>query len=283
MLYEGYRAGFDNAFHVHYETRLTFPSHIHRSYELVVVLDGEMTATINSVQYPLHRGDALIIFPHQSHSYRSTAPNRVLVFIFSPGCVPSFHHMVAQSVPVHPVYSLNGAIMMRVCDDVHQDSYRAFEKEVLDPMMSKGVLYSLLAPCLQQCTMVHRSASTEGNLLEQILLLIDSTPLERLSLNSIASELGYEYTYISKFFKQGIGMSFTNYVNQYRIHCACQILRDQDCKMLDVSMRVGYNNLRSFNHNFKKIVGITPHQYLMGEEPRWEFPWEIVIPDREGR
>lgn len=99
------------------------------------------------------------------------------------------------------------------------------------------------------------------------------------TLQVIAEKLQYEYSYISKYFKQMVGISFTNYVNQYRISIACQLLQDEKCKMIDVAMRVGYNNLRSFNGNFKRITGITPLQFIEGMKPNWAPLGPVIVPE----
>ena len=136
-------------------------------------------------------------------------------------------------------------------------------------MMSKGILYMLLSSFMRQCTLIRRSTGYEETLLERILLLVDATPISQLSLSAIAEKLEYDYVYLSRYFRQTMNMTFTTYVNQYRIHTACQILRNEKCKIIDVALRVGYHNLRSFNGNFKKICGITPHQYIAGAESQW--------------
>lgn len=52
-----------------------------------------------------------------------------------------------------------------------------------------------------------------------------------------------------------------NYVNQYRINNACYILNNSNCSILQCALDSGYTSLRSFNRNFKSIIGITPNEY----------------------
>ena len=132
---------------------------------------------------------------------------------------------------------------------------------------------------MKQCELEPRTTSANTTLLERILIIIDSMPIDQISLQSVAEQLNYEYSYISKCFRQSVGITFTNYVNQYRIHVACQMLQDSKYKVVDVAMRVGYKNLRSFNGNFKKITGITPLQYIEGIPPMWASVGPIVVPD----
>ena len=88
MLYEGYRSGLDNAFHVHLIDNFSFPPHMHRSYELLIVLEGKMSVNVNGIVYDVYPGGALIVFPYRSHSYSSTPKSKALLLIFSAGVVP---------------------------------------------------------------------------------------------------------------------------------------------------------------------------------------------------
>ena len=236
MLYEGFRSGFDNAFHVHFENNFNFPSHIHRNYELIVMLDGELIITVNDIEYTIRTNEALIVFPYQRHSYRSKGEHRTLVFIFSSGVVPFFHRQVEQLCPICPIFSLQHNSVMRMIETVNRSNYKAFEEEALDLYMRKGLLYAILSSFIGQCELEHRTTSANTTLLERILILIDSMPIDQISLQLVAEQLNYEYSYISKCFRQSVGITFTNYVNQYRIHVACQMLQDGNCKVIDVAM-----------------------------------------------
>lgn len=278
VLFEGFRSGFDNSFHIHYENFFNFPDHIHRSYELVVMLEGEITVTVGSRLYTLTSGQGLIIFPHQRHAYSASQPHKTLVFIFSPGRVPAFHRRVEKQIPRSPIFSLQDALIIDILRSVTRESFLAFRDRVQAPMMIKGLLYMLLSPFLDQCELVDRSTNADTNLIEEILLTIEEAPIDQLSLQSIADQIGYNYAYLSKYFCQNMGITFTNYVNYYRIHSACQILREERCKIMDVALQVGYSNLRSFNGNFKKVTGITPQEFINGVEPQWMSTGPIVTP-----
>ena len=56
-------------------------------------------------------------------------------------------------------------------------------------------------------------------------------------------------------------MSFTEYLNHYRITQATQLLKNTEEKVTNIAFQVGYENLRTFNRNFQKIVGMRPNIY----------------------
>ena len=49
----------------------SFPLHMHRCYEMVLLLNGEMTIQMDKQAYCLHAGDLMLIKPHRIHSYHT--------------------------------------------------------------------------------------------------------------------------------------------------------------------------------------------------------------------
>lgn len=51
------------------------------------------------------------------------------------------------------------------------------------------------------------------------------------------------------------------YLSQYRMHVAMQLLRDCRVKIYEVAEQVGYRDIAYFSSMFRKIVGVTPSEY----------------------
>ena len=79
--------------------------------------------------------------------------------------------------------------------------------------------------------------------------------------DDLAHELGYEYTYMSRYFKRCVGISYNDYVNEYRTGRVCYFLTCSDKTVLEISDECGFNSLRSLNRNFKERLGMTPTEY----------------------
>ena len=59
---------------------LTFPVHIHMDLEIFLVEEGEILVTVGNISRLLTKGDLVIVFPNQIHSYY-TDPNLSLIHI----------------------------------------------------------------------------------------------------------------------------------------------------------------------------------------------------------
>ncbi|MBQ8689860.1 MAG: helix-turn-helix transcriptional regulator [Clostridia bacterium] len=73
--------------------------------------------------------------------------------------------------------------------------------------------------------------------------------------------IGYNSSYLSRYFKEFTNMTFVSCVNRYRISRACYMLKNSDKTVLECAYECGYKSLRSFNRNFMLYVGVTPTDY----------------------
>lgn len=85
-----------------------------------------------------------------------------------------------------------------------------------------------------------------------------------LHISDIAIHLGNNRTYVSNCINQELGLSFSDYINQYRIGYAQSKMTDSRValSMMEISEQSGFANEVSFYRNFKKITGTTPNRWL---------------------
>jgi two-component system, response regulator YesN len=81
-----------------------------------------------------------------------------------------------------------------------------------------------------------------------------------ISLESVAKETYVSNTYLSSLFKQELGINFLDYLHQFRVEKAKELLK-QNYKIYTVAKQVGYQEERHFRTTFKKWTGLTPTQY----------------------
>ncbi len=82
-----------------------------------------------------------------------------------------------------------------------------------------------------------------------------------LSLQSVATHMGWSYSYTSRFFKQVNGGSFTAYVTNLRIEEAKHLLAQPELPVSEILPMVGFSVFSSFSRSFKKATGFSPSEY----------------------
>jgi two-component system response regulator YesN len=82
-----------------------------------------------------------------------------------------------------------------------------------------------------------------------------------ISLTQIAELVNLNPVYLSIIFKKELGMNFSDYLINYRIDKAKQLLKEIQYNISQVSEMIGYSDPKYFSKLFKKIVGINPINY----------------------
>ena len=101
-----------------------------------------------------------------------------------------------------------------------------------------------------------------ADLLSQALAYIDENYTdEKISLNTVASEINVSPGYFSTFFSQRMDRTFVEYVTEKRIDKAKQLLRDTDEHTAQIAARLGYKDPNYFRYVFKKTTGCTPREF----------------------
>jgi len=88
-------------------------------------------------------------------------------------------------------------------------------------------------------------------------------------LNSqfLADSVEMSAAYLSRVFKQTLGVSIADYISQLRIEEAKRLLTQTDIKVMDLGEKLGVENMQYFFVRFKQATGLTPRQYRMQHRP----------------
>lgn len=123
----------------------------------------------------------------------------------------------------------------------------------------KGVLYEICGILSDSTSFKENTYSKDLQFLHKILMFVDENYMHDCSLQTVAKSLQYSYSYVSKKFMQYMNMSYTEYLNRYRIDRALTLLRfDNNLAISRICSDCGFDSLCSFNRNFKKYTGTTP-------------------------
>lgn len=90
---------------------------------------------------------------------------------------------------------------------------------------------------------------------------IENHYMEEISVEDMALNLGLNRSYFSKIFKKGTHKSPQDFLIQYRINKACELLRSTRLSITQISHLVGYNNQFHFTRAFKNIMNLPPQEW----------------------
>lgn len=82
-----------------------------------------------------------------------------------------------------------------------------------------------------------------------------------ISVEDMAANLNLNRTYFSKLFKKFTTKSPQDFLIQYRMNKACELLRTTQISVSDIAQLVGYHNPFHFTRAFKKIYELPPQEW----------------------
>ncbi len=90
---------------------------------------------------------------------------------------------------------------------------------------------------------------------------IEANYSEKVELDIGARLCGLGRFQFSRLFKKEQGLTFRNFLNQYRIRKAVELLKNTNASVTDIGFEVGFNNLSCFAQMFRRVVGCNPSIY----------------------
>lgn len=90
---------------------------------------------------------------------------------------------------------------------------------------------------------------------------IDQNYQKDLNLKEISDRLNINSIYLGQLFQKEIGILFSDYINNFRINKAKDLLANTSLKASEIGELIGYSNKNYFYRRFKSIVGITPSEW----------------------
>ena len=84
---------------------------------------------------------------------------------------------------------------------------------------------------------------------------------EPLDIDTICESVSFSKYYFCKLFKEHTGMTVHQYVVEYRINRAKELLSYSKLSISSIASSVGFHNTLTFSRQFKELVHMTPTRY----------------------
>ena len=232
-----------------------FPVHMHRCYEFVLMVSGEMNMRIEKQDYLLKEGDIVLIKPNRLHSYDSPrgSGGKCIICVFSQDLIAAISDSLMR-------YKLPSPLIHHV-SVFYREMFEGMN-EGKDIATIKGFLYTICGLFYQDLDLnAEDDVSKDTILLRDIFVYLESHMAEPCTLKGMAEKLGYHPTYISRYFSKIVGIPFYEYVQSVKIDRACYLLMNTKDSVLSIAISCGFTTLSSFNRTFRIVKGMTPREY----------------------
>ena len=107
----------------------------------------------------------------------------------------------------------------------------------------------------------HITIELEADKIHQIKQYIREHSHEDISLDILAQRVNLSPIYISKMFKEKLGINYIDFLTECRIEKAKKLLNDPERSLKEITFEIGYHEPNYFSKVFKKMCGVSPKEY----------------------
>lgn len=233
----------------------TLNPHLHNQIEVVYVIRGTCSMSIDKIRYEVRQGDFIIILPYQIHSFYNVQECELVVQVFEPDFAPELLPHLGNCL-------LKNSVVKEMSHDCVEafrkaEQYYTQQSDLRIVRAYIGVYMSFLYDKLEFIAM---DTSDYYSVLHELLLYIDFHFTEHMTLEVLAEKFHITRFYISRLFSKKMNTSFNDYVNQLRVDYATELLCHTDMTIGDIALKSGFECERNFYRVFKRHTDMTPLQ-----------------------
>lgn len=252
-----------------------FPIHWHAEMEIIFVNEGNCFYIVNSQKLLIEKGDILIISPSILHSFYQNEDNIFLgdTYVFDLNIINN-NIDICNSKYFNPLLNneCNPYSLIKKCNPAYRKCSKILkevnklseEKNEFFEIKIKSRLLDLFYIFFTENIITLSTKPKEDRTAKQtkeILKFIEENYTNNLSLEVISKKFGISLYHLAHIFKTTTGMSCIDYLIDYRLSVAANMLSQNNLPVLNIALDTGFNNISYFNRAFKKKFSVTPTKY----------------------
>ena len=245
--------------------------HYHPEYEITCVLKGSGTRHIGNHFSRYHHGDLVMLGPNLPHSGFGLNGHGIHEEIV----IQIKEEVLEQSMVARPEMAFIQPLLQNAKKGI---IFGKNAREAITKPIKKLLKLSPFEKYIELLSVLHRMASTQdyelvsptvdfsalinknNTRLQKIFTYVENHYQQDIDIQKVASITNLSVPSFCNYFKKTMGMTFTDFINQYRIHLACSLLH-QEKTVSEIGFDCGFNNIVYFNKVFKTITKKTPSEY----------------------
>lgn len=248
--------------------------HSHDFLEISIILEGEVMYQFGKEKpVNLHAGDLLLFNPgvlHREWQPENTCSHQLHIGLRNISLDGLKRNFFPNKEPLLNLGRYQHQVIDQAWATIRELNYEQFEFQ----LMHKGQVLQILAYILrglneaQDSVYPQLSASEKRHqqIVNQTIYFIENHYAEEITLEKLAQDHFVSPTYLSRIFKDAVGMSPINYLIKIRLTHARDLLKKGTYTIKEVAQLVGYQDAYHFSKSFKKQYGSAPSAFENQDE-----------------
>ena len=246
--------------------------HWHPDLEFILILDGAMEYFINNRIVHMETGEGIFVNSKRLHYNfsRNKTDCTFLVVVVHPALIGGDTHTGKEYIKskfgtdtedyvllTSGIEWQNGVLMAisRIYHEMHGDSPNPLRVISQTASMCAGIGDRI------KHTPSHITEERSLPAIWNMTAFIQRNYGRKILLDDIASAGSVCRSRCCRLFAKYAGQTPGDYLTRYRINKSCEMLKETNMPVVEVSMACGFQSPSYFTHTFQKEIGITPREY----------------------
>jgi AraC-like DNA-binding protein len=256
--------------------------HFHEEYELHLIVATRGKVFVGDYIGTFEPGHLVLTGPRLPHNWISSdiPPEgialRDVVLQFADRPLRQGAELMPELAEVLPLLerARNGIEFFDISEDVRERCNRIRKSDGLQRFGEFVELLSVLARCTDYrlLSSVQLQSFDDDAALVKISGIVDYLNehyCEAFSMAELCQRVDMSESSFSRYFRRATGNTFTNFVNQLRVHKACLLLMETQRPITSICYDAGFNNAANFNRRFLEVKGMTPKDFRQQAHARF--------------
>jgi len=272
----------------HMQISTDFPDYVgiphrHEYIEVVYVISGTATHTVEDKSYTVKRGDLCFINVNTVHMFcenrKSPEPLVVYDLMFTP---QFFDRALTRG---HGLEALGDSYLFRalpkgqpgkdasfeVSENLHSkfselfnrmyDEYRSRSSGYMEIIRAYLLLVVVTAMRMHAAADRQNTGRSKEQLAQKVMGYIEENYRRPITVQDLAESLYLTPDYLGRVFKEVTGQTISAQIQSVRIRNACRLLISTSRTVTDIAAACGFGDAKNFYSVFKKYMGMPPGDY----------------------
>lgn len=230
--------------------------HFHSHLEIFFVDEGEVDVFINNKSRRLKKGEMSITLSYDAHAYHSAGESVSSLLIIPLRLCDELVSRIKNKRISDPF----------LCDGETVKELRKYYEMIKcshqNELMLRGLIYVMYGIILERMEFTTVPTEMDADLSARLLMYINENFKNDIGLSDTSAHLGYNPSYISRYFKNCFNISFNHYIKIIRLKNAVMLMKEKKHSVTYCAMESGFNSMCTFYRAFYEEFGCTPKEYL---------------------
>lgn len=233
--------------------------HWHVEYEMIHICTGSLTLFLDEETVRCDEGDCILLAGSILHG---ATPKHCIY-----ECAVFDTRVLFSGVCQTVLGDANGYVKMDAGSEENEAALAFFGAIQENRSGKEFLILSALYRCmglLQQKNQFQSSPVQSSKKIKQLkkaLQMIETQYSSTITLPQMAKVCGMSPKYFCRFFKEMTHKTPVDYLNNYRVKRACEMLRQNQESITEIALSCGFNDLSYFIKTFKRYKGVSPKNY----------------------